>query len=77
MHRLMALHYITASAIANSDHIQIAIQRVKQAWETVKEETVLNCFRHCGMQATGTEPTEDPFADLDEDGATVQPPIAG
>ena len=27
-----------------------------------KEETVVDCFRHCGMQATGTEATEDPFA---------------
>ena len=26
----------------------------------------MNCFKHCGMQATVAEPTKDPFADLDK-----------
>ena len=45
---------------------------MEQAWDAVKEETVVNCFRHCGMQATVTEPTEDPFADLDENKAQLK-----
>ena len=45
---------------------------MKQAWDAVKEETVVNCFRHCGMQATVTETTEDPFADLDENEAQLE-----
>ena len=58
MHRLMALHYITASEITKSYHIP--------------EETVVNCFRYCGMQATGTKATEDSFADLDENEAQLE-----
>ena len=29
-------------------------------------------FRHCGMQATVAEPSEDPFADLDENEAQLE-----
>ena len=32
----------------------------------------MNCFRHCGMQATVVEPTKDPFADLDENEAQLE-----
>ena len=32
----------------------------------------MNCFGHCGMQATVTEPTENPFADLDENKAQLE-----
>ena len=49
-----------------------AIQWVKQAWEAVKEVTVVNYFRHCGMQATVAEPTKVPFADLDENDAQLE-----
>ena len=45
---------------------------MKQAWDAVKEETVVNCFRHCGMQATVAETTEDVFADLDEHEAQLE-----
>ena len=63
---------LTASEITKSVHILAAIRWVEQAWDAVKEETVVNCFRHCGMQATVTEPTEDPFADLDENKAQLK-----
>ena len=63
---------LTASEVTKSVHILTAIQWAKQAWEAVKEETVVNCFRHCGMQATVAEPTEDPFPDLDEDDAQLE-----
>ena len=63
---------LPASEVTKSVHILTAIQWVKQAWEAVKEETVVNCFRHCGMQATVAEPTEDPFPDLDEDEAQLE-----
>ena len=45
---------------------------MKQVRETVKEETGLNCFIHCGMPSTDTEPTEHPFADLHEDEAQLE-----
>ena len=32
----------------------------------------MNCFRHCGIQSTVAEPTEDPFLDLDEDEAQLE-----
>ena len=31
-----------------------------------------DCFRHCGMQATVAEPTEDQLAELDENEAQLQ-----
>ena len=49
---------------------------MKQAWEADKEETVVNCFRHCGMQATVAEPSEDPFKDLDENEAQLEDLVA-
>ena len=63
---------LTASEITKSVHILTAIQWMKQAWDAVKEETVVNCFRHCGMQAAVAKTTEDPFADLDENEAQLE-----
>ena len=63
---------LTASEITKSVHILAAIQWMKQGWDAVKEETVVNCFRHCGMQAAVAETTEDPFADLDENEAQLE-----
>ena len=47
---------------------------MKQAWEAVKGATVANCYRHCGLQPTvaAIEPTETPFADLDEEEAELE-----
>ena len=63
---------LTASEIMKSGHILTAIQWVKQAWDAVKEETFVNCIRHCGRQATFAEPTDDPFADLDKNKAQLE-----
>ena len=38
---------------------------ILDSWEAVKEETVVNCFKHCGVQSTTEDSTENPFADLD------------
>ena len=45
---------------------------MKQAWEAVKKETVVNCFRYCRMKSNVAEATKDPFADLDEDEAQLE-----
>ena len=65
---------LTASEITKSVDILTVIRWVKYAWEAVKEETVVNCFRHCGIQPTDAElsAVEDPFADLDEDEAQLE-----
>ena len=61
----------TASEVANSVNILIAIRWVAQAWENVKEETICKCFRRAGvlnstMDVVSCEIEEDPFADIDE-----------
>ena len=54
---------LTATDVVKKIDILLAIRWVKQAWEAVKVETVVNCFKHCGVQLTTEETTEDPFAD--------------
>ena len=55
------------STICKSVNILTAIRWIKVAWESVSEETIMNCFRKCGISAETTSSVEegDPFADLD------------
>ena len=57
---------LTATQIAKSIDILTAIQWVKQAWDAVSADTIVNWFKHCGVQPTTDEVT-NPFADLDEE----------
>lgn len=41
-----------------------AIQMLKAAWESVKKETITNCFRHAGL-TVGTEAVEEPTEDVE------------
>ena len=50
--------------LSKKNDVFLAIRWFKQGWEAVKVETVVNCFKHCGVQPTTEETTEDPFADL-------------
>ena len=42
-----------------------AYKWVKQSWDAVSAYTIVNCFKHCGVQPRTDEVT-DSFADLDE-----------
>ena len=55
-----------ASDVVKKIDVLLAIRWVMQAWEAVKEETVVNCFKHCGVQPTTEDFSEDPFSDLDQ-----------
>ncbi len=62
----------TATEIANSVNILIAMRWVAKAWEKVKEETISICFRKAGildssMDVISCDLEEDPFQDLDDD----------
>ena len=56
----------TTTQIAKSIDLLTAIWSVKQAWDAVSADTIVNCFKHCGVQPCTDEVT-DPFADLDEE----------
>ena len=50
---------LKASDIAKSVDVLLAIRWIKQSWDVVKCETVMNCFKHCGIVAAvnpGNEP---------------------
>ncbi|KAH8028099.1 hypothetical protein HPB51_013146 [Rhipicephalus microplus] len=42
----------------------VAIQMLKAAWESVKKETIANCFRHADF-IVGTEAVEEPTDDVE------------
>ena len=58
----------TATQITKSIDILTAIRWVKQAWDAVSTDTIVNC---CGVQPLTDEAT-DPFADLDEESEDEQ-----
>ena len=63
----------TASDIAKSINILMAIQWVKQAWEQVKTTTIINCFTTCGASPdVETADETDPFAELDQSTETAE-----
>ena len=62
---------LTATQITKSIDVLTAIRWVKQSWDGVEADTIVNCFRHCGIQPSFDEPT-DPFADLDEESEDEQ-----
>ena len=63
--RLLGEGPLTATQIAKSIDLLTAIWWVKQAWNAVSADTMINCFKYCGVQPRTDEVT-DPFADLDE-----------
>ena len=66
--RLMGVPFKKSKSV---DVLPAAIQWVKQAWDAVSADTIVNCFKHCGMQSCTDEAT-NPFADLDEDSEDEQ-----
>ena len=56
---------LTASEVIKKIDL-LAIRWIKQAWEAVKVETIVNCFRHCGVQLSLEETAGNPFADLEQ-----------
>ena len=63
----------TASDITKSINILMAIQWVKQAWEQVKETTIINCFTTCGASSdVETADETDPFTELDQSTETAE-----
>ncbi len=65
--------YNSASEVAKSVNILVAIRWVAQAWEKVKASTIQKCFRRAGIlnddmsDVVTCEVEDDPFQDLDED----------
>ena len=56
----------TASAIVKTVNVLTAIRWIKKAWDKVKPQTIINCFRKTGALPQDRESDEDPFADLEE-----------
>ena len=56
----------TASSIVKSINVLTSIHMIKQAWDRVKPETIMHCFRHCGAIPCDPVIEEDPFASLDD-----------
>ena len=73
--RLMGVS-LTASQFVKSIDILTAIWWVKQAWDAVSADTIVNCFKHCGVQPLTDEAT-NPFADLDEKSEAEQERAGG
>ena len=59
----------TATSVTKAVDVLMAIRWIKQAWNAVKSETIVNCFRHCGAVPSclpsADEEDFDPFADID------------
>lgn len=57
---------LTVSDIVNKIDVLLAVRWIKQAWEAIEVQTVVNRFKHCGVHSTTEDSSEVPFADLDE-----------
>ncbi|XP_065837904.1 tigger transposable element-derived protein 6-like [Oscarella lobularis] len=53
----------SASSISKQVDVLTATRWAKNAWSLVKDSTIVNCFKHCGVPPSDVE-TDDPFADL-------------
>ena len=60
---------LTTSAIVN---VLTAIRWIKKAWDEVKRQTIVNCFRKTGSLPQDRESEEDPFTDLEEDDTCLE-----
>lgn len=60
---------LNASSIVKSVDVLMAIRWIKRAWDDVKPDTIVNCFRHCGALPLDDAIEEDPFAGLDDNAA--------
>ena len=58
---------LTASTIVKSINVLMAIRWIKQAWDELKPQTVVNCFKLCGGLPQEQESDKDPFEGLGED----------
>lgn len=65
---------LSASEIAQTVDVLMAIRWIKAAWEQVKSSVIVNCFKHCGAIPEAVDTTEDeqdPFADIATDTAAL------
>ena len=64
----------TASTIVKTINVLTAIRWIKKAWNEVKPQTIINCFRKTGAlpQDQESEEEEDPFAGLEEDDTCLE-----
>ena len=64
----------TASAIVKTMNVLTAIRWIKKAWDEVKPQTIINCFRKTGAlpQDQESEEEEDLFAGLEEDDTCLE-----
>jgi hypothetical protein len=68
--RLMCTHYICVieSGKPFEPNLLLALRLAKQAWDCVKSESILNCFRHCGITAplpANVADIPDPMREVD------------
>ena len=52
--------------IAKSVDILTATRMIKLAWHKVKEDTIIKCFKNCGVVVGKIDHLSDPFAEVDE-----------
>ena len=57
---------LSAFDIAKSVDILTAIRMIKLAWHKVKEDTIIKCFKNCGVFVGEVDHLSDPFAEVDE-----------
>ena len=57
---------LTASEVIKKIDLLLAILWVKHVWEAVKVDTIVNCFKHCGVQLSVGDTADNPFADLEQ-----------
>ena len=58
----------TASAIVIKVDVLTTIRWIKKAWDEVRPQIIINCFRKAGVLPQDQGSEEDPFAGLEEDG---------
>ena len=62
----------TDLAIVKTINVLTAIRWIKKAWDEVKPQTIINCFRKTGALPQDQESEEDPFAGLEEDDTCLE-----
>ena len=63
---------LTASAIVKTVNVLTAIRWIKKAWDGVKLQTIINCFRKTGALLQDQVNEEDPFTGLEEDNTCLE-----
>ena len=62
---------LTASSIVKTVNMLMTVSWIKQMWDEIKPQTIINWFKLCGALPQEQESDEDPFAGLEEDDPLV------